>query len=478
MFVCILCITAVSTLQGQVDSSQKTLQSLNKISNNTLDAINNRYIFIDKLVEKQTEKILRRMQKKEAVLQKRMQSKDSLKAKELFANTQAQYQELLNKLHSPTSGSSVNVYKQYLPVIDSLQTSLNFLDHNSAVIPGISSNKLQKMQLISQQLQQLQTKFDQSDEIQNYIRQREQLLRSELSQLDYSKQLLGINKQVYYYQQQLAEYKDLLNDKQKMEEVILSAVRQVPSFQSFWQKYSILASLFPMPSDYGTPQALNGLQTRADIQNILQQNGVSLSANTQNVQQLIQQSQSELNTLKNKISNLGGTNGSGDMTMPDFKPNDQHTKSFLHRIEYGFNVQNASGTNLLPTTSTIALTIGYKINDNTTVGTGISYILGLGRGLNDISFSNQGIGYRSYLDIRAKGSLWISGGLEYNHYEEFNSIRDIKNIQVWQKSALIGLTKKYSIGKRTANMQLLYDLLYSTQLPKVQPIKFRIGYSL
>ena len=147
----------------------------------------------------------------------------------------------------------------------------------------------------------------------------------------------------------------------------------------------------------------------------------------QYMSQQMQQGQAKMNELKDKLIQLGNKGGS-DMTMPDFKPDEQHTKNFLQRIEYGFNIQSQRSTNWLPATSDIALTLGYKFSDKIVFGTGVSYKIGWGNGWNHFKLSSQGIGLRSYLDIKARGSLWISGGYEFNYMQEFSKFDDIKNI--------------------------------------------------
>jgi hypothetical protein len=304
------------------------------------------------------------------------------------------------------------------------------------------------------------------------------------------KQLLGMNKTVYYYQQQLSQYKSMLNDKQKMEQTILSAVSQLPSFKSFIQKNGMLAQLFPSPANFGTTQAITGLQTSAQVGASIAQrigNPVNPSgaaaATGQNAggldpQQFIdQQTQAAQSSLDKLKSRLNGTAGNTNMTTPAFTPNTQKTKTFLQRLEYGFNIQNTPGNSFLPVTTAIALTVGYKISDKATAGVGASYNIGLGTGLDHIKLSSQGIGLRSYLDVKAKGSIWVTGGFEYNYLQQFAGLSDIKNLDLWQKSALLGLTKKCNIGKRSANLQLLYDFLAASQVPQASAFKFRIGYS-
>ncbi|PQV55852.1 hypothetical protein CLV53_1472, partial [Sediminibacterium magnilacihabitans] len=83
-----------------------------------------------------------------------------------------------------------------------------------------------------------------------------------------------------------------------------------------------------------------------------------------------------------------------------------------------------------------------------------------------------------YLDVKYKGSIWITGGYELNYQQSFSKIEQLKNLDAWQRSGLVGLTKKYRIGKKKGNLQLLWDFLSYSQVPQTQPLKFRIGYLL
>jgi prefoldin subunit 5 len=360
-----------------------------------------------------------------------------------------------------------------------VQTSLGFLLQNK----NLPDDKIAQLQSLSTQVQSLQAKLQEANDIQTFVREREATLKEQLINTGLGKQLTGINKQVYYYQAQLAEYKAQLNDKEKLKEKLLITIRTLPAFQTFWQKYSYLAALFPVPANYGTPQALAGLQTRSSIQNLIAQRvgtGGGAGVNPQQYfQGQVDAAQAQLSQLKNKLNQLGTNSGSSDMTMPEFKPNAEKTKSFLQRLEYGFNIQSAPSSYIVPTTTDFALTLGYKLSDTKKFGIGASYKMGWGTSLQDIQISSQGIGLRSYGDIKAKGSIWLSGGFEYNYLSAFRNIRDLQNnIAIWQRSALLGLSKKYKIGKKKeGNMQLLYDFLHNQQIPPSQALKFRIGYT-
>jgi hypothetical protein len=256
----------------------------------------------------------------------------------------------------------------------------------------------------------------------------------------------------------------------------LGIVREIPAFNDFISKNSFLAQLFPMPNGYGTADALQGLQTRTGVQQQLGQRLAGAGTNPQQyLQQQLQAAQSELNALKDKVNKLGG--GSSDMAMPEFKPNSQKTKSFWKRIEYGLNIQSQKTNAFLPTTSDIALMMGYKLNDKSTIGIGAGYKLGWGKNISNIHLTSQGVSLRSYVDIKIKGSIWISGGYEGNYQHEFTKLDQLKDVNAWQKSGLIGVTKKYYIAKKKGNMQLLWDFLSYSQVPRTTALKFRVGYN-
>ncbi|HUZ58653.1 MAG TPA: hypothetical protein VMU83_07715 [Hanamia sp.] len=74
------------------------------------------------------------------------------------------------------------------------------------------------------------------------------------------------------------------------------------------------------------------------------------------LQQQVQAAQDQLSKFKNKLTQLGG--GSGDITMPDFVPQNQKTRPFLKRLVFGTNIQTTRASYDFPTTSDIAGTIG------------------------------------------------------------------------------------------------------------------------
>ena len=334
----------------------------------------------------------------------------------------------------------------------------------------------------------LEGKIQQANELKAYIKERKEVLKNALGKFGMLKDMKGLNKEAYYYQAQLSEYKAILKDPEKIEQKALSLLNKVPAFTDFMKKNSMLASLFKMPDNYGSAESLAGLQTRASVQTMIQAKFSGSGVNPQQyLNQQMQTAQGELNKLKDLTPTLSKGEG---IEMPDFKPNNQKTKSFLKRIEYGANIQSQRPNSLLPVTTDFAATAGYKLNNKSTIGIGASYKMGWGSGISHIKLSNQGVGLRSYAELKLstpKGlsktggsGLWISGGYEKNYQHEFKKFPSFSGngntLNPWQTSGLIGLSKKYKIGKKTNTLQLLWDFLSYEQVPKTQPIVFRVGY--
>jgi hypothetical protein len=427
-------------------------------------------------VNQQSLTLLHRLESKEARLQARLQHVDSSKAQQLFSGSTQTYRTLESKIQAGSAAPGVTL-RHYIPGIDSMSAAIAFIGKT-----GLASTQLQKLQSLSQQLKQLQGSLQNADDVEDYLSQREAGLSSQLSQYGFGKRILAMQEDAYYYQQQVSQYKNVLNDGQKQQQLILTVVRELPAFQDFWQKNSMLAQLFPAPGNAGTLLASTGLQSSAQVNGLIQQRlGTDPGDGGANAGQYLQQqagsAQGQMDQLKDKLNNLGLNGGSSNMVMPDFSPNTQKQKTFLKRLEYGLNMQTSGSTQWLPSICTLGFSLGYKISDKATMGVGLDYQLGLGDGISHIRLSNQGIGLRSFIDVKAAKSIWVTGGYEYNYMQQFAGINSIKNLDLWAKSALIGLTKKYNVGKRSGNIQLLYDLLSEQEVPRGQPLKLRFGYS-
>jgi hypothetical protein len=456
--------------------------------NSFLNKVQNKYANLEDRLTKQTEKYLMRLAKREKRLKKKLARIDSAAAEQTFGNIDAQYNKMLVAVRADSlplkKGSGT-----YIPMIDSVKTSLAFLNKNNSLLdPG--KEVTGKLKESVSQVNQLQSRLQQSEQVKAFIQQRKQQIKSSLSKFtSLPKGVMNgfsdFNKEVYYYSAQLKEYKDILNEPDKLIQKGLSLLNKLPAFTQFMKQNSELASLFRLPDNYGTPQSLAGLQTRSQVQQQIQTQLAGGGPNAQQyLQQNLQAAQSQLNQLKDKMNKLGGSS-SGDMEMPDFKPNNQRTKSFWQRLEYGTNIQTAKN-NFFPTTTDLGLSVGYKLTDKSVVGVGASYKMGWGKDIKNIVISSQGMGLRSYMDIKLKGSFFASGGLEYN-YQPVNgdslastSTMNWKDVSSWQQSGLVGVSKIISVKSKffkKTKLQLMWDFLSYQQVPRTQPVKFRVGYN-
>lgn len=431
---------------------------------------------LDKLEEKivaKSEKTLHHLQKQEEkIYRKQLDSKDSLIAREKLAGIKTKYGELQDKLEKPAPAASIHARK-YLPHLDTLSTAFKFLNTgDNNINPALS------------EIGSFEARLQQAEEIKRFIQERRDQLKQHLEQFQLLKELKQFNKEAYYYAEQIREYKQVFNDPGKIGRKAIELLSQTKLFQDFMQKNGMLASLFPMPGNPNDPTfqvSTAGLQTRAQINNLIQQQIAAGGPNAlAQLQQNFQQAQTQLQQLKNKISQY--SSGSSDDILPEgFKPNDQKTKSFFRRLELGTNIQSQKGNMFFPITSDIGMSLGYKLNDKSVIGIGASYKLGWGKNWNNIKISQEGVGVRSYIDWQLKGSLWLSGGYEMNYRTAFDNIVQLQNLNSWQQSGLVGLSKVVSVKNkflRKTKLQLLWDFLSYQQLPRTQPLLFRIGYTI
>jgi DNA-binding transcriptional ArsR family regulator len=466
----LICLVQLSFAQ---DSSK--IDKALSLPDKFFGALDKKTSSIESKLDKQTDKYVHKLEKQESKLKKKLNGKDSVLAKQLFDGTEEKYEQLKSQVK--TSTAKINKYQSvYSGHLDSLSTALNFLKGNN-----ITGNPALAKTLAH--YGDLQSKFDASEQLKNYIAERRQLLKQQLEGLGMVKELRQFRKQVYYYQAQLNEYREAFNDPNKIEAKLMELIWKVPTFKDFFAKYSRLGSLFPLPSgnsNSSSSVSFASLQTRATLnQSLISRFGTS-TAVTQQLQQNIQSAQGQINALKSKLGSLSsGSFGNSDAAeIPGFKPNSQKTKSLFERLEYGADVQSQRARYFFPVTSDIALSLGYKLNDKSSVGVGASYKLGWGNNWNHIRISHQGIGLRSYMDWKIKGSLYVSGGYEQNYRNLINSVDQLKDYSAWQNSGLIGLSKKYNAGKKMkAQMKILWDFMSYRQIPKSQPILFRVGYS-
>jgi hypothetical protein len=455
---------------GQVgDSSQ---QSAIQLPGKYYSKIDKKITSVNDQLTKKSLKYLAKFQRQEQKLQQRLQK---LHPELALADATGKYSELEQKIKSKTAGLTTIVSGEYVPNLDSLGTSLSFLKQFDGISDKVNS-PLNSFNLLQSHLQE-------SEKIKAFIADRKNQIKELLSKYthlpaglknEYSK----LNKTAYYYFSQVKEYKDMLKDPDKMEKKALSILNKLPAFQKFMKENSQLGNLFGIPANYGNTQALQGLQTIDQVQQLVRSRIGSGPNATAMLQQQVQAAEGELNKFKDKLNKLGG--GSGDIEMPDFVPQNQKTKPFLKRLIFGTNIQTTHASYNFPNTSDIAGSVGYKWKNKTTLGLGISYKIGFGKDIQHIHITSEGMGLRSYFEYKLKKTFYATGGWEYNYQQPFSSVQHLIKSD-WTQSGLIGISKvidiKSKMFKKT-KVQLLWDFLSYRQVIRTQPLKFRVGYDL
>ena len=504
----LLAIASLTSNAQRISSPAKQIDSLaQKVQHgsNDLQQLPDRYFakvsskadLFNRRITKRTEKALHRLQKQEEKINSKLSKIDSVAVRGLalgnsidsISHLQELVRSKVTKITSRIPGG------KYIPYLDSLQTSLNFLSKYQSSLSKVGSvekdlsgslGTLRQAQgdlmKARSDMQQLEGKLNQVQDIQEYIQQRQQLLTQALSKYGslFSKNIGSISKEAYYYKATIENYKELWQHPDQVEAKALELLNKVPAFTKFMQEHSMIAGLFRIPTNYGSAQSLTGLQTRSMVEREIQQQLQRAGPNgRQQIQQQMQQAQQQIQQLQNKLPG-GGTSGQ----MPNFKPNGLKSKTLFQRLDYGTNFQFEKSTGWYPTTSDIAAQLGYKFLKNGEAGIGASFKLGWAtlrqaQGDHKIHFTAQGLGLRSYLDYKLKGTFYVNGGFEFDYNTTIPDIPALKYWNGWTRSALLGIERKYKISNKVnGDVMLLYNFLYKQQVPPTRsPIVFRMGYN-
>ncbi len=472
-FILTLLIFTSQYCKAQADTAIQSIQQLPLKYINQIDSKIDKYS--NRIVTK-TEKTLTKLAKWENKIKALLQKASPQTAERLFGEGKPTFTILLQKFkqgQTITEGYKAK-YDEYR---DKLTTSIQYIEQQKQ---NLDTKIVQPVANATKRLNELDDEVKQQEAVEAFIKERKKQLISEaVKYMGSSKYLTKINKEGYYYIETIKNYKEIFSNKKKAEQTALTLLNKIPAFTKFVQQNSMLAQLFGSPTAAGTTASLAGLQTRASVNALIQNQIAAGGPNAQQViQQNIQQAQSELSKLKDKVLKAGGS--SSDMDIPDFKPNQQKTKTFLQRLEFGTNFQTTKGNSYLPTATDLGLSVGYKINDKSIIGIGASYKLGLGKDISHMQLSSEGAGLRSFVDYKLKKRFFITGGYEMNYRAVFKNIQQLQNFNTWQQSGLIGLSKKINAkGKliKGTKLQLLYDALAYKHTPVSQPVVFRIGYN-
>jgi hypothetical protein len=466
LFIVLSCFSGRGTTEAQ-DSTKRKADI--DIPGRYFDAILKNANEIQSRLNRHTKKFLRRLEAREKKMKKKLGRKDSILAKEVFGDIKELYKTMQDE-RFPFSTIS-GFYSSHL---DSLLTCLSFLHRNALA----DHSRLERLQV---SLNGTLNRYSLTEMAGKKLIERERYLLQMIGRSPARSGLQKFRRELEVFQKKFSGYKQRLEDPGRIESGLMEIFAEHPAYRQFYINNSRLSSLFAIPGNIQDHNSQINIHFSKRIQtriSLMQTAGARIAGLDSLNKELLSPG-GKLSAVKNKLRSY--KTGQEDAKLDGnerLKTNSQTGKTFFQRIELGTNIQSQRARHLFPVSSDIAISAGYKINDNTIAGIGISNRLGYGRGWDAIRISYEGLGVRTFLDHKMKGNLYLTGGYELNCLT-FRAISQLKEVPLWQKSGLIGLSRKYKLGKvLKGEMKLLWDFMSYSQKPSAQPILFRLGYSL
>jgi hypothetical protein len=478
-----------ATLSGHLHQRPRQRNILTRVQafpENYGKKVQSRLAGFNKQLTQRTDKALRRLIKQEESLKQELSGSDKAAADHLFTKgidslkrMRAAITSRSTKLANPTSFTGT-----YFPYMDTLKSSLTFLQQENAIPNTTIKNPAQISEALSQ-VKATEAKLQYSEKIKSYLMARQHELGQQLAQYTgydrVKRELDKMKKEAYYYQEQIKGYKEMLSEPSRIEEEATKLLKKLPAFQRFMADNGALAAIFANKN----PADLNGLQTRETVEKLIKDQVKLLGPEgSKLLEEHLQETCQALDKLKQQAG------GEGDAAIPGFKPNGEKSKSLWQRIEIGTDCQFNRNNNLLPSTGDFGLSIAYHVTKKGAIGIGGAWKAGMGKDINHIRITYEGISMRTFMEYAVWKGIGIRGGWERTFLVRqitTEYLTELKKSSNWQQSALLGISKKMAIPlkmpvlkKKSAsgNMQLLYDFLHNNHNPATPALQLRVGMGL
>lgn len=418
-------------------------------------------------------KNLQQLQQLEAKLAEKVPADQLDEVKQLKDQMAAKLQTV-NGLTNPDSLLKSMIHLPYIARFDSLQTLLKFS------MPNMADNAL--LQQAQQQIDVLKAQFSQLTALEAWIQEREGQWKNVFSKVNLEKLALPKafgkwQEQALAYKMQVQQWKETINDPQKIEQEALKLLNKLPAFREFMSQNGELARLFGSPAGSANApagQPIPGLQTRASLAQELQNRfGEAFMQSGGALQQQIQAGMDQLADMQNPIAEkLNELKQANPFQVSPAQEEKAALKALplKKRFEFGINLQSATRIHDFPAVRDIGLSLGYKLNPRSVAGVGIAYKFALGESWKDIQWTHEGIGLRSFFDWRlaSAGSkllkgFWITGGFEMNYWSRIARDAQWGNL-AWEKSGLVGVTKVVKVKDKNIKMMIAFNILKTSAI--------------
>lgn len=435
------------------------------------------------------EKYNKRVQRQQARLLQKLSRKKKTYAARLKRKDSAGYARYQQQQVSFDSISNLNKNKNVIhstrvkgsAAIDSLAAIQQFLQ-----LKTNTSNSDELAPYIGE-LSKLKLDQQRNNQVSELINQRFNTLKSINTSAKDIKGFKSIDKQVFYAKEKIKVFKQINDEPSKVEEQALEMLQGQQGFDQLMDK----ASGRPTTNSNMTASDLEkmGYQTKRQVNEQLQQKfGSNLGGIQQSMGKQISDYQDKLKEVKAATGTLKQSKQSlrqlKTINKPSFRVNPMRGMPFSKRIEKQWNFQtNRATVDGTPAMLQLSAMAGFKHTPNLTYGAGVATAIGLGRNWNNIKFSFEGIGVRTFAEWQWQYSIGAYAGYERmfkqavfsKTNETIPSIKEnAHSTNTFSESILIGLTKRYRINeKMNGSIQVLYDIWYKEKGLRT-PIQLRI----
>lgn len=434
---------------------------------------------LNEKVASQQSKVLVKLKKKEQKLAKRLQRTDSAKyvrykQNKLTFDSISRIQEP-EKAHRTVSRS-----------VDSLKGVKKFLEDKAHVTgdgPSVTDGYDNK-------LNSLKGTTAHNQDVNKLVNQRTNYLKN--LQGNSGKKVKGlksIQKQSYYSNKKIKAYQEIAEEPSKAE---LKALEYLQGKEGFDQALSYTEgnSMQNMNGKSLDELEKMGFQTKRQMQAKLQKKlGGNMEPLHQRMGGQIKEYQDHLNEAKKLKQTAKETKSTIIQTKhvnkPDFKINPMRGLPLSKRIEYQYNWQTTRATHDgRPAVFSISAMAGFKHTPRLSYGAGIATSIGLGTSWNNIRFTFEGIGLRTYTSWQWQYGIGAYAGYErmykqavfVTQSETTPAITETSHSKKnYNEAVLMGLTKTYRINdKMNGSIQVLYDIWWKEKGLR-SPVQLRMS---
>jgi hypothetical protein len=467
--------------------------------------------------QKIQQRLLRKLQRKEARLLKRLAAKDS-----------AAYLQYINQglsYDSIATLSKDSSYQQKLAnkknaAIDSLKGVQRFIENQQGKLGNATAIADKAGIPMPKELGKLQQQLNGQQDIDKLIGQRTASLES-LAKSQNIKGMEGIQKEVYYAREKIKNWKKLSDEPDDAEAEALEYLQGTEGFDKYLKQDN---NAFGGLGNNATAADLQrmGFQTKGQVNGLLQDKlGNSMNTVQQQMADQVQQYTDKLGGVGKEIGKAKEAIGKAkeavaqgkeaiaaaketkdnikNIEQPTFKKNPERGKPFMERLEtqYSFQTSRASVDGLKPAMMDLTASVGFKHTPRLSYGIGFGLSTGLGKDWQHLKITYEGITLRAYADwkwiygfsfqagyersFRPDNRAYLAQNIDQqngNPTPEPSDNNALKNaFGGKQQTAYLGIMKRYKINSKWNGTFLMgYNLLWQQEEMR-SPFILRFGWA-